>query len=308
MSRYTAIAYFSGIPPGNKNLEKPAILRNFIQGVNAVGDIGIEHTQMTVIPCDVALLQGFVHDDGKDLPHLRLRKAVIDLQKANNKRTLIVDSNLFLYADPGNTKTYLRYSFDGVFPTTGFYFDRDIDGSRWQKISDNLKITLKPYRKYGDHILVCLQRNGGWSMRGFKVLDWLSETINDIRTHSRKRRIIVRGHPGDKKTLAALRSLPKNVYLSTNERLVDDLQNCWASVVYNSSPSVASLIEGVPTFLTDPSPQHSQTYGVANTDLTRLEDPLMIDRQLWIEKLSMSHWNFDELRSGEAWNFFRRYI
>lgn len=308
MSKYTAVAYYAGIPPGNKNLEKPAILDNFIAGVNASGDVGIAHRSMNAVACDVALIQGFVHDNGKDLPHLRLRKAAIDLQKINNRKSLIVDSNLFLYADPNNTKTYLRYSFDGVFPTTGFYFDKDIDPTRWTKISRNLNISLKPYRQDGGHILICLQRNGGWSMRGFNVIDWMNQTINQIRLNSKKRTIVVRAHPGDKKIKSLIKLNFKNVVLSNNERLVDDLKNCWASVVYNSSPSVASLIEGVPTFVTDPYPEHSQTFGVANTDLRRLENPELYDRQQWIEKLSMCHWSFDELRSGEAWQFFKRYI
>ena len=71
---------------------------------------------------------------------------------------------------------------------------------------------------------------------------------------------------------------------------------------------VASLIEGVPAFITDPVPQHSQTHGVANTDLSSLENPSMLDRQSWIERVAMCHWNFDELRSGEAWQFFKKYI
>jgi hypothetical protein len=96
--------------------------------------------------------------------------------------------------------------------------------------------------------------------------------------------------------------------LSDKENLTDDLKNAWASVVYNSSPSVASLIEGVPTFLTDLQPEHSQSFGVANTDISRIEDPIITDRQLWAEKLAMCHWKFDELKSGEAWQFFRRYI
>lgn len=308
MSKYTAVAYYAGIPPGNKNPEKPAILDNFIAGVNAVGDTGIQHRAMNVIPCDVALIQGFVHDQGKDAPHLRLRKSAVDLQKSTGKRSLIVDSNLFLYADPNNTKTYLRYSFDGVFPTTGFYFDRDIDPSRWQKISKNLNISLKPYRTNGDHILICLQRNGGWSMRGFNVIDWMNQTIAQIRQYSKKRTIVVRAHPGDKKIKSILQVNHKNVVLSRNEKLVDDLKGAWATVVYNSSPSVASLIEGVPVFLTDPEPQHSQTYGIANTDLKLLENPQMPDRQQWIERLSMCHWSFDELQSGEAWRFFRQYV
>jgi hypothetical protein len=184
MDRLTAVAYYAGIPGKNNNPEKPAILDNFISGVNSAGDFGIAHRSMNVIPCDVALIQGFVHEHGKSLPHLMLRKQVIDLQKKNAKRSLIVDSNLFLYADPANSKKYLRYSFDGVFPTTGFYFDRDIDPQRWIKISRDLGISLNPWRQTGDHILVCLQRNGGWSMRGFDVLKWMDKTINEIKNHS----------------------------------------------------------------------------------------------------------------------------
>lgn len=308
MSNFIAVAYYAGIPPGNKNPEKPAILDNFIKGVHAAGDQGIAHRELSTIPCDVALIQGFVHEHGKQSAHLQLRKNAIDLQKANGKRSLIVDSNLFLYADPGNTKTYLRYSFDGVFPTTGFYFDKDVDPSRWEKIKKDLRIDLKPYRKDGSHILICLQRNGGWSMKGLNVQTWLDSTIMEIRKYS-KRHIIVRKHPGDKKISETLRINFKNVSVSDSTRtLKDDLVNAWATVVYNSSPSVASLIEGIPTFLTDPRPEYSQTYGIANTDLSLIENPILQERQQWIEKLSMCHWNFEELRSGEAWKFFRKYI
>jgi hypothetical protein len=249
-----------------------------------------------------------VHEHGKTAPHLVLRRTAIEEQKRRNKRSLIVDSNLFLYADPGNTKTYLRYSFDGVFPTTGFYFDKDVDPSRWQKISRNLNLTLKPWRTSGNHILICLQRNGGWSMGGLHVVSWLNTTIEKIRTINKKIPIIVRPHPGDKKSKQYLKITHKNVFLSTNISIKDDLKNAWATVVYNSSPSVASIIEGVPSFLTDPSPKNSQTFEVANINLENLNDPIMPDRQAWIEKLSMCHWNFHELKSGEAWNFFKKYI
>lgn len=307
MPNFTAVAYYAGIPPGNKNLEKPAILDNFIAGVNSSGDTGIAHKGNNIIPCDVALIQGFVHEHGKQAPHLTLRKNVIDIQKQNNKRSLIVDSNLFLYADPGNLKTYLRYSFDGVFPTTGFYFDKDIDSDRWKKISQNLGINLKPWKTQGNYILICLQRHGGWSMRGLSTVEWLNQTVEKIRKYS-DRPIVVRAHPGDKKIKSFLNISLKNVRLSTNESLLDDFKQAWATIVYNSSPSVASLIEGVPAFITDPFPEHSQTFGIANTDLSLLENPILKDRQEWIEKLSMCHWSFSELKSGEAWRFFKKYI
>jgi hypothetical protein len=308
MDKFTAVAYFGGIPPNNNNPEKPLILSNFCQGVTASDDTAIAHKGMNVVDCDVALIQGFVHDHGKTLPHLMLRKNAVDRQKARGKRSLIVDSNLFLYADSGNTKTYLRYSYDGVFPTTGFYFDTDVDPTRWQKISNNLGISLKPWRNEGNHILICLQRHGGWSMGGLSTLEWLERTIAQIRQHCKKRPIVVRTHPGDKKIKQVLRINHKNVTVSKNEKLTDDLADAWATVVYNSSPSVASIIEGVPAFLTDPQPQHSQSFGVANTDLSKIENPDLPDRQAWIERVAMCHWSFDELKSGEAWQFFRKYI
>jgi hypothetical protein len=307
MSKFTAVAYYGGIPPKNNNAEKPAILDNFILGVTASGDQGIAHRGMNVIACDVAVIQGFVHEHGKTLPHLFLRQQAVDLQKRNGKRTLIVDSNLFLYADPNNTKRYLRYSYDGVFPTTGFYFDKDVDHTRWQKISQNLNISLKPYRKTGNHILLCLQRNGGWSMGGLDVIQWMNTTILEIRKYS-QRPIVVRAHPGDKKIMGYLKINHKAVSLSTKIELKEDLHNAWATVVYNSSPSVASVIEGIPIFLTDPTPEHSQTVAVANIDLSNIENPALLERQAWVEKISMCHWNFDELRSGEAWKFFKQYI
>lgn len=308
MDKLTAVAYYAGIPSKNNNPEKPLILDNFVAGVNLVGDQGIAHRGTNIIPCDVALIQGFVHEHGKTSPHLQLRQSAIELQKKNRKRSLIVDSNLFLYADPGNSKRYLRYSFDGVFPTTGFYFDRDIDPARWQKLSSNLNLKLKPWATSGNHILICTQRNGGWSMRGMDVMQWLDHTIYNIRQYSKKRPIIVRTHPGDKKARQYLRINHKNVYVSSKPNLKDDLQDAWATVVYNSSPSVASAIEGIPTFLTDPYPQHSQSFDIANLCLADLENPNLTERQKWVEKLAMCHWNFDELRSGEAWQFFRKYI
>jgi hypothetical protein len=307
VSNLTAVAYYAGIPPNNNNMEKPQILDYFCQGVVASGDTAIAHRNLTTLDCDVALIQGFVHEHGKSAPHLQLRQNAVALQKKNQRRSLIVDSSLFLYSNKTNPLHYLRYSFDGVFPTTGFYFDRDIDPSRWSQISKDLGISLKPWRLQGNHILICLQRNGGWSMRGLDVIQWMNSIILEIRKYS-NRPIVVRAHPGDKKIGGHLKINHKSVSLSTGVDLREDLKNAWATVVYNSSPSVASIIEGIPSFLTDPEPQHSQSVAVANTDISRIEDPVMVDRQAWVERLSMCHWKFDELKSGEAWKFFRNYV
>ena len=302
------VSYLSGIPPKNKNLEKPAILKNFIEGVRRVGDEGVIQSRMSLIPCDVAVIQGFTHENGKRLPHLQLRSNVIEYQKRSKNKTLIADSNLFLYADKTNPFHYLRYSFDGVFNNTGFYFDTDIDPIRWKNISKHTGLTLKDYRKSGEYILICLQRNGGWSMRGLDVMDWLHKTINEIKKYT-DRPIIVRGHPGDKKVSSYLKLDIPNVSISNlHKPIEEDLKNAWAVITYNSSPGVASLIEGVPVFALDPDPNYSQYNEVSNKDLKNLENPELFERQSWIERISMSHWNFAELKSGEAWSFMKNYV
>lgn len=307
------ISYLKGIPNANSE-EKTNILKYFVEGVNnsKTGDVGILSDSLQWQPSDVAVLQGFIAEHKiktQRSPHLILRKNVYDSQLLNNKATIIADSNLFLYADPGNSKHYLRYSINGVFPTTGNYFWDNPDPARWESISRNLNLKLKPVRKEGHHILICCQRNGGWSMGDTDVVDWLKKTIKRIRAVS-SRPIVVRGHPGDRKAKQYLKQRFKfpAVRLSTNDHILQDFVNCWAVITYNSSPGVAAAIEGIPVFVTDPNPQVSQAFEVANTNIKRLENPKMFDRQAWIEKISMCHWNFDELRSGDAWKHMRQYV
>lgn len=295
------------IPPGNKNPEKPMLLESFIQGVNAVGDKGsIIHT-FQYEPADVGVLQGFVHPESKHVPHLDLRRRVIQGQKELRGRTVIADANLFLAYDPNNANTYLRYSFDGIFPNTGEYCDSKIHADRWQIMKERLQLNIKPWKKHGDYILITCQRDGGWSMDGLKVINWLHPLIQRIRRYT-DRKIRVRFHPGDKKIqkhIVQLQAIGHKVDISSpTSTLLKDLHDAYAVVSYNSSPGVVAAIEGVPIFVLDP--MRSQAADVANTDLTLLDKPnYEYDREAWLRRLAMSHWRLDELKTGACWKHMR---
>lgn len=308
------VAVYHKSVPNAKNLEKIELLKFFSQGVRAIGDQVVDVDTYSYVPSDVAVIQGWINESSSDSAkksHLALRNEVVNRNLNTRKHVVAVDSNLFLYANTDNPLHYLRYSFDGVFPTTGNYCDTRIDPLRWQKISRDLNIKLKPYRTNGNHILLCLQRNGGWSMGKLNVLNWAANTILEIRNHT-DREIIIRPHPGDKAARSYIgdignNPLLKNVRVSEPGRtLVDDLKNCWAAVNYNSSPVVGAAIEGVPIFVTDV--HRSQCREIANTDLSLIEKPAMPNRQPWVERLSMFHWKFDELKSGECWSHMRSFI
>ena len=297
--------YYAVIPAKNTKSEKRDVLRNFHLGVSDNQSTEIETFDYK--PSNLAVIQGWVHKRSGNAPHLAFRKRIINEQKKHGGRTLAVDSNLFLYRDPENTNQYLRFSLDGVFPTTGEYFHNSIDPDRWRQIKQDLKIDLQPWRTNGDHILICLQRNGGWSMNGYDVMKWCNTVINSIRRRT-SRPIVLRTHPGDRKAQQYIRSAPRDVAISNKRSIIEDFENCWACVTYNSSPGVAAAIEGIPVFITDPNPKNSQAYAVANTELRYIEDPETYDRQAWIEKICMSHYNFNDLRSGVAWKTIREYV
>lgn len=309
----TSIAVYHGSVPNKKSQEKVDILLNFSEGAKRCGENVLDYHDHSYRPSDVAIIQGWVAPGLPTSKHLLLRNTVIHQQIKNNKHVVGVDSNLFLYKDKTNPGNYLRYSFNGIFPNTGIYCDSNPDPERWKKLSSNLNLSLKDWRTTGDHILVCLQRNGGWSMGGMDVQDWAVKTIDAIKQHT-DRPIVVRAHPGDKDSVNYLNprlgrckiKFSKRVTLSYNKNLEDDLEDCWAAVNYNSSPVVGAAIEGVPIFVMDPA--RSQCTDVANTDLSQIENPLMPDRQAWVERLSMFHWNFDELKSGECWQHMKRFI
>jgi hypothetical protein len=307
----TSVAIYHRSIPNAKSSEKVNFFLNFAKGIRATGDVCIDQQGHTIVPADVGVILGWTHESNQTSPHLKLRKSVIDHQLSKNRHVLLADSNLFLYANTQNPLHYLRYSFDGIFPNTGIYCDTELLPHRWRKISQDLNLSLKDYRTNGNHILLCLQREGGWSMGKIGVLDWAAKTILQIREKT-DRPIVLRTHPGDKQAANYIGKFPnegilKNVTISpAGTSLMQDLKNCWAVVNHNSSPAVAAAIEGYPVFVTDP--ERSQCWDIANRDLNQIETPNMPDRQQWVERIAMSHWNFTETASGECWSHMKRWI
>jgi len=299
--------YYAGIPAKNTKAEKRDVLKFFHQGVS--GDfISKEVEGPYWEPSDLAVMQGWVHENSGVTPHLMFRREIINQQKKIGKHTLAIDSNLFLYRNTTNPLHYLRFSLDDVFPTSGNYFKDNIDPSRWKQIKKDYNMDLRDWRTKGNHILICMQRNGGWSMRGKDVVQWCNSTVKQLRQYT-DRPIIIRAHPGDKRSVAYMSNIKrdKNIHISNNP-IMQDFRNCWATITYNSSPGVASVIEGIPTFVTDPEPKYSQAYDVANLDLKDILSPKVFDRTKWIQEISMCHFNFADLKSGRAWNIIKDYI
>jgi len=291
--------------------EKINALTYFAQGAARNGDTATTTWSQTYEPCDVGAIIGNAFDANPSktrLAHYKVRKMIMETQASRNRYWLSIDSNVFIYRNRENPHKYLRYSFNGVFPKTGIYCNEDARDENWSNIRRDYNMDLAPWRTKGNHILICLQRPMGWSMRGMNLLQWLDATVAKIRQHT-DRPLRLRWHPGDWKNFPANLDLSKyNAVLSPKEKhITEDLKNCWAVVCHNSTPSAVAAIEGIPCFITD-DPGFCQAGDVANTDFSLIENPILHDREQWIRKLSQCHWSFADLRNGRCWAHMRQWV
>jgi hypothetical protein len=305
-------SYLSSLPTHINGEEKINALTYFAEGANKCGDIATTTRSQIYESCDVGAIIGNAFDANPSkvrLSHYKVRKMVMDTQTSLGKYWLSVDSNVFIYKNKLNPHRYLRYSFNGVFPATGIYCNENPGNENWNNIKRDYNMDLAPWRKNGNHILITLQRPMGWSMRGYNLMQWLNETFTKIRTYS-DRPIIIRWHPGDWKNINLYMPMLKQykAIISPQDRhITQDLVDCWALVCHNSTPSAVGPMEGIPAFITD-DPSYSQGGDVANTDFSLLENPKLVDRELWIRKLAQCHWSFADLRSGRCWAHMRQWV
>jgi len=311
MTKLVVRSFLGSLPKKINADEKVMALTYLAKGAAVCGDDAEVTDSQVYVNCDVGAIIGNAFDANPKkttLSHYAVRKTVIDVQTATRRYWLSIDSNMFVYRDLKNPRKYLRYSFNGVFPSTGIYCNEVPGEENWARIRQDYNMDLADWRTTGEHILMCLQRPQGWSMRGGNLLEWLDSTFDRVRQHT-DRPIRLRWHPGDWKNFPKGLDLVQYGITLSNPQvpLTEDLKNCWAVVCHNSTPSAVAVIEGVPAFITD-DPGYCQAGPVANTDFSLLERPVLFDRENWIRKIAQCHWNFDDLRSGRCWAHMGQWV
>ena len=294
--------FYSSISNPQKFPHKTALMDAFLEGVVANGDTTIKLFEHGPIPeMDAGFVLGYTLDN-------TYRRTIIDTLTSRGTKIIYVDSNIFSYGRSAHL--YHRYSVNSVYPPSGQYLLTDtLNRSKWNEITNFHKITLKPWRVYGNHILVLAQRTKSWNMLGTNGLDWTLDIIRRIKAIT-NRPIIVRLHPGDKKNNPTNQAIiyqqfGHTVTVSGNEDIRTDLINAWCSVGYNSTPNCVSAIEGVPVYVDDPI--NSWATDVAFTNLAQIDYAPTPDRTEWIHTLANIHWSNDEIANGTYWNHFKEF-
>lgn len=238
--------------------------------------------------------------------HIELRKKIIKKASENNEKVLFIDSSLF---KPYEKKDLcLRLSFNNVMRTTGDYGLEANHKNIIRKIEEIKKIhkfDIKDWDTKGSFILICLQREEGWSFKGNKIIKWIHFILNNIGKTNLK--IHLRPHPGARYDFEKIVLNFPNLKIVNSKKisLIENLKNCKAAIFFNSASSAASVIEGIPTFVTDID---SPAYEVANKNLEDIENPKLFDRKKWLSKIVSIHWTRNELKNGDFIKAFNYYF
>lgn len=297
---FDVVVYYSSLPRISDRNRKLEVLENFVTGVSNLGIKVKIQKEYNAIDCRLAVILGWVGTKIKG-PHIQLRKQVIEKQHREHNYVMPIDSSCFKFVDTNSE--FLRYSLGGVFYHTNNYANTNSSDYKWQQIKKRYNLDLKPWRSTGKHILLCLQRDGGWSMKGTDMVTWTNNSVHRLRSLTR-RPILIRSHPKYPMDLKHLKTLPK-IFESRNTSLEQDLQNAWAGVFYNSSSCVASILSGIPIFATD---SDCVAWNIANHDLTQIENPAMPYREQWLYDLAACHWTDTDSRQGLIYNHFASYL
>jgi hypothetical protein len=298
---YDVVVYLSSLPRIADRNRKVEVLQAFAEGARAQGASVLVQKELQVVDCRLAVILGWVGTTIRG-PHIQLRQNVIDHQRRTGQHVMPVDASCFKFVD--SNSYFLRYSLDGVFYNTNNYANANSDNSKWQQIQTKLNLDLKPWQTQGTHVLVCLQRDGGWSMKGTNMVEWTRQTVQRLRSIT-NRPIVIRPHPKHKINLSDLTRLPGVSESVVGSTLQQDLANAWAAVFCNSSSSVAAVLAGIPVFADD---DDCVAWAVANKDLAQIESPAMPDRTQWLNDLSAAHWTDEESRSGAVYQRFLPFI
>ena len=172
-----------------------------------------------------------------------------------------------------------------------------------------LGLTLKPWRTSGEYILICGQHDKSLQWQSMPSMSqWVMNTIDTIQAHT-NRLIVFRPHP--RCPLPNIELEFKNVIRQTPAKLIStyddyDMQfnSAYATVSWSSNPGIHSILNGVPAFV-GPA---SLAYDVANTDLSQIENPLMPDRQQWLNDYAHTEWTIQEISKGIPLNWLTTMI
>jgi hypothetical protein len=146
---------------------------------------------------------------------------------------------------------------------------------------DKLEIKQWPWKKTGRGILLCPPSQKTMNLYHMDLDTWVKDTKKEIKKYT-DRPIIERLKVG------------RSHRIPMQESLMDDV---FAMVTFNSIAACESVFFGIPCFINGPSAAEPMTL----SDLSKIDEPIYPDREIWLNSLAYSQFTTEEIGNGTAW-------
>lgn len=183
-------------------------------------------------------------------------------------------------------ESYWRWCYDGLHDSRQL----DVPSDRFEKWG----VEVAPYKTDGEYILVCPSSNTmTLHQMGIGAEEWVAKTVIELKKHTNKP-IKVRMKPRANGTSGpSVAAVPMQT----------DLENAAALVTTASLTATEALLAGVPVFSTSDS---CPTAWATNRDISRINNPVLFDREHLFYNLAYKQFSIQEMRDGTHYETIRR--
>jgi hypothetical protein len=296
----------AGIFLGSANSSKfVSMLYDFSFGIMREDDQVFVTNSVTYEPCDVAVFFGSWKD--RNSTWHKTKNNIV----SNNKPFICIETPLIGRGPVSDIleDDWYRIGVNGFLADTGNFNNVDKPSDRWEMISKQLKVNLKPWKKEGEYIVVALQLPGDASLRGTPIDKWAADVVAELRKHTNMH-IVVRTpqlpREYDAYQIKRITDVGGvSIQQGTKDNLIPTLDRAYATVTFSSGFGIDSVINGVPTIAMDPG---SFAYELGNNKIENINNLKYPDRQQWLNNLAYAQWSGEEIKEGLPWKHLKDII
>lgn len=263
-------------------LNSPPVFDAFKQGAEKLGHTVVEHDKTA---------------DAYVIWSVLWNGRMSDNQEIYRYATTVCKPIIILEVGALQRGTTWRFGLNHINKLGTFNNDKNLENGRSKKLG----INLKDWRGTGNHVLICGQHSMSeqWRMRAKPEL-WLRDTVEKIKSVSH-RKIVFRPHPRDHQWTKNVTDLgieiqiPKKIEGSYDDfDHANSFKNAWCVVNPSSNTGIHAIIQGIPVFCDS----DSLAAPVGNLNLQNIENPIMPDREVWLEQICHTEWTIDEIKNS----------
>lgn len=215
------------------------------------------------------------------------RGEIIEQARKDGKPFILLEKGFF------KRDEYFHVGWNGLNGHANFYND-GMDDDRFRA----LNIPIKPYKEYGEIVLLCGQVPWDATVQNTDHKKWCQRTYTELEVHS-SRPVVFRAHPLG----PPVEEYGLEFATLSDKTMEEDFERAYAVVAYNSTTAALAILEGIHTFVGN---DLSVAYPIANKDIRQINSPCPWPREQWAYDLAYAQWTLEELASGQCWDHLKR--